>query len=297
MLPTASNQMGNHQKWHKNTLKMLRKKKKKNQNPSRTSRQTQGCGLHNTSGAWKPQSIISTCSGYCFIKGSFSLPAWPHLHPSLSLIFIHQSVFFALFGPFISYIIGACSWCACYMCYTNHFTTTSHLQEQSTNIRVALKRKKKEHGKRCEIGRLPWQQCCKFQREHPRVLWVQLTSRTTGTHPQEGVATAKRQQWHGEGRLEKGTNIKAEQEGADTPGEVSYCISLEQRMFGTQPFSNLHRSIPSLCPYICWADRERKEIHLCCCCHHVLSKIFEKMVIIIQNWWQMDEMLLHKWSQ
>lgn len=140
---------------------------------------------------------------------------------------------------------------------------------------------------------LPWQQCCKFQRERLRVLWG--TPESNSHHVQQ--APILRRVWpprrgsneRGEGRLEKGTNmprtaIKAEQEGADMPGEVSYCISLEQPMFGTQPFSHLHLSIPSLCPYLCWADRERKEIHLCCCCHHVLSKIFEKMLIIIQNW-------------
>lgn len=144
MLPIASNWTGKHQKLHKKHTKdasTTSSKKKNDQNPSRTSRQAQGCGLHNTSTPWKPRSIISSSSGYCFIKGSFSLPVWPHLYPALPLIFIHQSVLFALFGPFISYIRGTCGWCACYMCYANHFTTTS-LWEHSKHL--GCKKKKKQ---------------------------------------------------------------------------------------------------------------------------------------------------------
>lgn len=40
--------------------------------------------------------------------------------------------------------------------------------------------------------------------------------------------------------------IKAEQKGSATLGGVSYCISLERRMFRTRPFPHLHPSITSL---------------------------------------------------
>lgn len=118
-------------------------------------------------------------------------------------------------------------------------------------------KKKKKNSKRYEIGTLPWQQSCKFHREHGGVLSDTSHARdasATKIHIAHDRSAFPGGRGRHEGQKRKWRKEKGEQKHATENYKVraggrcwgvgvSYCISLERRMFHTHPFFPIYKFI------------------------------------------------------